>query len=410
VNKSNKHRKVKFWLLTISVIILSSCIEEYWPDLKNGSDNLLVVDGMISNAPGPYTVKLSRTSSIQNPEFIPVKNAMVYIIDESGTQELLNEISEGVYQTSENGILGVIGQKYKLYIRVSGKAYESDFQEILDPVRVASVNYQQDYQIVEPGSNEEVVGYQFYVSTKMAMNEKNYYFWEMEETFEYHSAYDIRFYYNGILGPPDEDHPMGLQRTYNPDTLFFCWKSDYLNDRFTYSTEYLTEPVIIDYPLHFIPFTDERLQVKYSLLVKQYTISKNAYIYYKALVEQNSDQDGLITTQPYQIKGNIRNIKDPNEIVLGYFFSAGVRNGPRIFVEAPEPLYKGCIWDTVPWHIERYINTADPSEWPLYFTYMYFENPDDPFGEEIEALALMYKHCLDCTIWGGVAIKPYFWE
>jgi len=391
-------------------MMLYSCVKEYWPDLDSSSENLLVVDGKITNDPGPYTVILSRSSSVQNPKFIPVTNALVFIISGSGAQELLTETSAGVYKTSENGIQGVIGQKYKLHVATSDKVYTSEFETLLPPVGLSSVTYKDETQIVGNTSHEEERGYQFYLTTEIAASDNNYYFWELEETFEYHSAYDIHFYYNGILLPPDEDHPLGLQTTINPDTLFFCWKTDHLKERYTYNTEHLSTPVLIEFPLHFIPLYDERLQVKYSLLVKQYTVSRKAQTFYKALVEQNSNQDGLITRQPYQVRGNMRNTKDATEPVLGYFMTAGVSDGPRIFVDAPLIHNPGCIWDTVTWHIQRYIDIADQDEWPLYFTYVYFDNPIDPLGEEIEALALMHKHCMDCTLKGGVAIKPEFWK
>ncbi len=411
VNRRKWHIKVFSLMLTGMLIFVLSCVKEYWPKLEGASENLLVVDGKITNDPGPYIVTLSRSSSVQYPTFIPVSNATVIILDDIGNQEFLTETSSGVYETAENGIQGVVGRKYKLHIITeSGQAYDSDFEELLDPVRLASVGYSEERQIVEANSNEEETGYQFYLTTEMAAAKNNYYFWELEETYEYHSAYNIRFYYNGTLLPPDENHPLGLQAVVDPDTLFFCWKSDNLNERFTYSTEYLSTPVLVEFPLHFIPFNDERLRVKYSVLIKQYTVSYKAQKFYKALVEQNSNQEGLITNQPYQIRGNMRNIKDPEEAVLGYFITAGVSDGPRVFVEAPSPYYHGCIYDTVTWHIQRYIDIADTEEWPLYFTYVYFENPDDPFGEELEALALMYNYCMDCTLKGGVAVMPWFWQ
>ncbi len=400
-----------FILIIALVLIMPSCIKEYWPDLKGASDNLLVVDGKITNEPGPYTVKLSRSSPIQNPGFIPVENATVTIIDAVGVQEVLHESSNGIYQTTVNGIHGIIGHKYKLIITTQqNETYESDFEELLAPVGVASIDYKEETQIVDNGSDIGQKGYQFYLTTDMAPDKKNYYYWELEETFEYHSAYQILFYFNGIFVPPDEAHPLGLQRTLNPDTLFACWKTGNLKERFTYSTQYLSVPLVEDLPLHFVPFSDERVQKKYCVLAKQYTVSEGVYTFLKALEEQNSNQNGLITTQPYQVRGNVRNTNDPEEPVLGYFVAAAEADGPRVFVSAPQYYNLTCGFDTVTYNIKRYISQANPGTWPLYFTYVYFPNPDNPMGEAIEALALVYQDCLDCTLKGGVAIRPYFWQ
>jgi len=405
-----------FCVITIAIIAsllisLPACVEEYWPDLGENSDNLLVVDGGITTDPGPYFIRLSRSCPVHNPEFIPVVDAIVMIMDNTGVQEVLIETSDGIYETSESGIQGVVGRKYKLHITTqSGTAYESDFEEILEPVGVESVEYKKETHVLDNTGDTEQTGYQFYLTTKLSSRSENYYYWKLEETYEYHSAYKILFYYNGINLPPDPAHPLGLQRTLNPDTLYACWKTGFLKERFTYSTQFLSVPVIEDLPLHFISFGDERLQKQYSVLAKQYTISENAYAFQKALEEQNSNQGGLITVQPYQVRGNIKNIHDPDEAVLGYFNAASVAEAPRIFVAAPQYYSLSCGYDTTEYNIVRFINLSKPSSWPVYFTYVYFPNPNDPMGEAIEALALVYQDCLDCTKRGGVAVKPDFWN
>lgn len=409
VNRMRYILKTSIMIFVIH-LLMSSCIKEYWPDLKDGSDNLLVVDGKITNEKPPYTIQLSRTSSLQNPEFIPETGADVYIVDITGMQEYCQEISEGIYQTSGNGMQGIVGNKYKLFVQTkSGSVYESEFEELLAPVGVNSVTYAEETHYVENTGNQQQKGYQFYITTDVAPADDNYYYWELEETYEYHSAYNIIFYYNGFYVPPDAAHPLGLPRTINEDTLYYCWKTALVKERFSYSTEYLNTPVIENLPLHFIPFGDERLQQKYSLLVKQQRISSEAYNFMKALEEQNSDQGGLITSQPFQVRGNMRCKSNQEETTLGYFMAAGVSDAERIFVKAPYYYHLQCGADTSTYNIKRYIEISKPDIWPLYFTYVYFPNPD-PMGEAIEALALVHQDCLDCTKRGGVAVKPDFWQ
>ena len=89
--------------------------------------------------------------------------------------------------------------------------------------------------------------------------------------------------------------------------------------------------------------------------------------------------------------------------------AAGIADAERIFVKAPYYYHLQCGADTLKYNIKRYIENSDPDFWPLYFTYVYFPNPD-PYGEAIEALALVNQDCLDCTKRGGVAVKPDFWQ
>ena len=72
------------------VLFSNSCIDEYWPELDK-YENLLVVDGYISNEPGPYEVKLSLSSKVDQLTTNPVPNATVIIMDDQGVSEVLTE-------------------------------------------------------------------------------------------------------------------------------------------------------------------------------------------------------------------------------------------------------------------------------------------------------------------------------
>ncbi|MBN2237924.1 MAG: DUF4249 domain-containing protein [Bacteroidales bacterium] len=408
--------KIIHALLTFLVLTLtSSCVEEYWPELNTDTNQLLVIDGRISNFPGPYTVKLSRSSSIQDGFNIPLSLAKVSIMENTGDSELLHEVAPGTYKTSVGGIQGIIGNAYKIRIETNaGKIYESEFETLMTPVEVDNVKVEESVKFAENSLETDQEGYQFYVSSKRGHDAKTYLFWEIEEVYEYHSDYKIIFLYKGgSLNEPTEYNPYGLSPTLNEDTLFHCWKYQNVADRFSYSTEYLSEPIVNNLPLHFIPFTDERLRQKYSILVKQYSMSEEAYTFMKTLEEQNSNQDNLFTSQPYQVRGNVFNVDDQTEAVLGYFMVAGGAAGERLLTRAPARVRWDmtlCRADTSALVIKNHIHSARTMDLPLYFTFVYFENPNNPMGEALEVTAYVNQDCLDCTSLGGTAIKPEFWD
>ena len=53
-------------------LIAFSCIEDYYAELKPADSYLLVVDGMITNLPGPHCVRLSLSTKLSIPDYIPV--------------------------------------------------------------------------------------------------------------------------------------------------------------------------------------------------------------------------------------------------------------------------------------------------------------------------------------------------
>jgi hypothetical protein len=103
---------------------LISCQKVINIDLNSPSPQL-VVEANISDKPGPYFVRLSKTVNFDEITKIPpVLGATVEISDSlSGTRETLIELKDGVYRT---GILkGIPGHTYRLTIKTDDQVYEA---------------------------------------------------------------------------------------------------------------------------------------------------------------------------------------------------------------------------------------------------------------------------------------------
>jgi hypothetical protein len=139
----------KYIFITCMSILCASCTKEIEVDL-NASSRLLVIEGNVTDAPGPYTIKLSKTVNFSSPNtYPPVSGATVTISDNTGVTELLTETSPGLYQT--HSITGVQGNTYTLRVVAEGKQYNAvstmPYKINLDSMRF-------DAQ-TEPGESEE---------------------------------------------------------------------------------------------------------------------------------------------------------------------------------------------------------------------------------------------------------------
>jgi hypothetical protein len=382
--------KMKVILLIATSVLFTSCVDEYWPVLDK-YENLLVVDGYISNEPGPYTVILSMSSKLDERQNIPVTNASVVIMDDQGGSETLTEIDPGTYITSSTGIQGTIGRQYKIKIITSGgKNYESGFEEIKNPVEIDTVFPEVEYHALDNLTHNRV-GYQFYLNTASAVSDTNYYLARLEATYEYRADFLITLVYDGTLRPFT-----------NSDSLQTCWRTYKVQEIFSYTDKNQSEPAVTDVPLNYVDTETRELAIRYSLLVKQFTLSETAYKFWNSIKEQNSNQGGLYNTQPYQIRGNLVNTSDPEEPVLGYFMVAGVAKR-RIFV-TPDMLpvtfyYPVCVLGQQDYESMSSVFLSNPSDWPIYVT-------TDDFGTP----ALPAPECMDCRKSGGTIVKPDFWE
>lgn len=112
--------RLPIYIIVLS-ILLTSC--EKVVDLNLGANNpTLVIEGNITNQPGPYFVKLTKTVSFTDASVYPVvSNATVIITDNAGQKDTLVYTTNGIYKT--NTLQGVSGRTYSLTVIAEGKTY-----------------------------------------------------------------------------------------------------------------------------------------------------------------------------------------------------------------------------------------------------------------------------------------------
>jgi Domain of unknown function (DUF4249) len=93
------------FFFTFSLLLLTgSCIDRINIEVPDSYSSQLVVDGVITDEPGPYTVKL--TKSVRVEKFLllsqkTVSGAVVTISDNVGNSEVLAEKELGIYRTKK---------------------------------------------------------------------------------------------------------------------------------------------------------------------------------------------------------------------------------------------------------------------------------------------------------------------
>ncbi|MCB2196680.1 MAG: DUF4249 domain-containing protein [Bacteroidetes bacterium] len=377
----------KLILIIICPLLLFGCKDEFL--LESGSYKpVVVVEGVITNDPMPYIVALSLSSPVTENEKIPLINWTVTLFEDS-ISEILDEIEPGIYKTSENRIIGTVGKYYHITIQSpNGNIYSSEPQQMKPPVEIESV-----YAILTNRENLDYVfglpGYQFYVNTELAENQNNFLLWQIEETYQYTSIHELFAIFDGHdLRTADYD-------LYNEYTSKYrCWKTHNVKNIYTGKTDNLVSPKINDLPLHFVGTDSRRLQERYSILVKQYSINEQSYYFWKNIQNQIEEDNILFATQPYNIPGNIVNMNNPEEMVYGNFTVASVTE-KRLFVDAP----------VVPFYYVTYCSTIEDYSKVVPPVFIVVVEKEDENSE----LGAVHQACIDCTYYGGSNSKPDFW-
>lgn len=381
----NKGIKYIFLLL-----ILSACIKPFDPNISENAINKYVVQGMVGSIEGWQTVLVSRTSSLDLAEFLPINGCELTIIDDLGNTFELDQYEDGAYRVWMNGADLVPGKSYMLEIVMpNGDVLESSFDRMPDgPQELGDVYFEiKDVQTDDP----EIIhhGIQFYTDFAFDEDDGNYYHWKCTETWEYHTEYPLEFYYDGE----------GVHQVSPPDySKMICYRTDVIESIFTLSTINLSSPFYNSFPLNYVRNNSDQLEILYSLLVEQIALSENAYNYWDKLRINLDQSGGLYTSQPLAIKGNLINKSNSENEVLGFFQASTVAT-KRIFVEPVEGLELDYLSACTINSLRFGLIEISPHEYPAYL----FSSGGS------WAPATMTVNCVDCTHVGGVTQKPDYW-
>ena len=378
-----KINKLLILFFFVIVIFSNSCIEEYSVKVSK-YDNSLIVDGMITNLPGPYEVKLSQTSALNAVEFTPVKNADVSISDNLGNSVNLFELEDGSYTTGTSDFTGIVGREYKIIIISDNNTYSTDFAKLQEPIEIKSMEAKVESRDIDVYPFK-TYGYQIYLDSEDIVSDSTYLAWQLIETYKFYSNFPINYVFmNDSLIP----YPNSME-------FYTCWKTNEVSKIFVSDDIQQSNIKRVDQePLYYIDNRTDKITVRYSLLVKQLSIDANTYLFLSRLEEQSSNEGSLYTTQPFQITGNVYNVDDMDDKVLGSFVVASVSE-KRIFISRPSS-------------VEFYYDKCEPYYYESLAELRDFKAPVYVSREDF-GYATGDASCFDCRLKGGDINKPDFW-
>lgn len=380
------------WPVVMLAVIISSCIDKYnFAGSGSGFVPRIVIQGIITADEGDQQVVVSKSSPPDSPAFSPVSGCTVFIEDEHGNQIPFPESAKPGYYTGRfEGENVIVGSRYRLSVKTpDGKQMQSKFETLMPCPDVDSVYTElQSKPTSDPQITED--GLQFYVNLKAGQGYGNYFRWQLVETYEFHSTWPLDTWlgwdgYHDLVSP-DYSH-------------YVCYETDTIGDIFVLSTLGFTANDYNRFKLHFVNDHMQRLQHKYSLLVKQYAITGDAYNYWLNLKKNNQEAMNLFGRQPSNVKGNIYNVNDTTEQALGYFSVSTVR-AKRIMLSEVKGLSFSQVFRC---HALVISGPLPPDERPLYFVTDY-----DATGTRYIGLA--NPECIFCEMNGGTTLKPAYWD
>jgi hypothetical protein len=403
--------RLKSIITVFLVITLCTCIDPYRPKLS-GYPSLLVVDGLVTNENAPYEVKLSRT--IQGVDEVPdkVSDAVVTISDETGKKTSLINSGDGIYKTDNNVFIGAIGKTYILDILTKdGKEYKSEPCTMLPVPEIDSLYYEKNVGFTD-NQSETHEGISIYIDSKEGDETNKNYRWEYEETWKFKVPNPQKFNYIN-------DSTILLVDSVKE----FCWRKQNSSEILINSISAGQANIILKEPLCFIsPDLSDRLTIQYSILAKQFSISKKESEFWANLKTVNESGGDISGSQPFPVISNISNINNPEEKVLGYFRVSAVSQKRKNItfrelagLNLPNYHYDCVRIEKAPGDYCIGVNYCIPPTfnemyrmWLALPNYRFIEPIYDPVTRKLLKLVFTTNVCADCE-YTGTLKKPDFW-
>jgi hypothetical protein len=376
-----KKYSCRLYLISLLLTYLG-CVKPYEPAVITAANNFLVVDGIINCAPNSVTsIMLTRTRKLSDTvTTIPENKAQLTIEAQEGGQYTLQEQGDGKYTSMPLSLDP--GNHYRLKILTSdGQVYASDFAPVVITPPIDSLNWKQS------GTKISI-----FVNTHDPKNNTRYYRWEYDETWEYHAAYESFLkLVNDKVAFRD-----------STELTYACWHTNASTDILQLSTAQLSEDVVKEALLTELSSQSPKFEEKYSINAKQFALTKEAYEYWQILKRNTQQLGSIFDAQPSQLIGNLHNLKNVDEPVIGYITASSMQE-KRLFIRR--------YYITDPYHAQ---SDCKVTVVPTDSAYYYLKKPLSALAYYVGsggfAVAISTVKCVDCQLQGGTLQRPSFWQ
>jgi hypothetical protein len=359
-------------------MLSSGCVQSYSPPATQGNNNYLVVDGFINTGQDSTIFTLSNSTNLGDSlPPAPQTGAQIVVEGSGGYSKQLTELGNGRYGSAALNVDPT--QQYRVRIATAnGNQYLSNFVPVLQTPPIDSISWKQQNH-----------GVQIFVTTHDPQNLVNDYQWQFAETWEYHANNDaLVIFENGSIQGRDSSQQVDS-----------CWSSANSTDILVGSSANLSQHIVYEQPLTTIPQASVKLSVEYSILIKQFAITNDAFSYWGNLKASTEELGSIFGPSPSMIAGNIQCINNPSLPVLG-FVSAGNVQEERIFINNNQL----NNWGYSTYCEDSLIGIGG------YYPHFYYSGWAPVSTVKLTGLIIVPSPCADCTLAGpGVLSKPSFW-
>ena len=324
---------------TLVLLVSVSCVDQISFPLEKTKTSRLIVSGLFTDLNDTHLVFLSEASSqdrapVQSGGFFtldnkprPVRKARVQLFSSPGNESWLYvEARPGEYELRGDFVTQE-GLSYYLEIQVADKIYRSQVQTMPELIGSDELSFSFERTRLDDNPDAAMVVIRSQVTLPEA--DGGYYLrWAVDEAY----FWDLTFFPNPFNTPPPNCIVFGFP---DPERITRV-NGDLLGSNAGKSTQVVAQRLV-----------DQSFLSRHYFNVRQLSTSKETFDYWGKVSEVVNNTGSVFDTPPAPIRGNVYNVSDPDEVVLGYFEVAKAKV-TRIYTTAadvPFFLEKECLYE-----------------------------------------------------------------
>ena len=314
-------------LVFLLLLVLSACVDPTEPPYQY-LDEVTFVDGQVITVPGRSEIRLT-IGNFNGRSYLnlPVEGAQVNFLPASGDPVPLREVFAGIYRPADSTFAGRVGEEYRLDIRLpDGRHLASE------PVRVPdSVSIDRLYTEFDPagffddGSNRFLPVHNVLIDYQDPAGEENFYRYTYNTWMEalICETCEGGRYRNG------ECRPGSRFEVWDYACDVPCWNYDPDSRPRIFSDEFGDGTRQIGQLAGQVVYNSNRPIL---IEVEQFSVTETAFEYAELIEQLTTGAGGLNAAPPAALVGNLFNVEDNRDIILGNFLAAGL-SVRRIYLE-----------------------------------------------------------------------------
>ena len=332
-------RQINQLLSYLLLVLVYSCVQPYEFSI-NESGKTLIVESVLTDQEIHQEVKISRSFSFGLLDPKMERNALVVISNQRGQEFLFAEVEKGMYKSIEK-FSAQKGDSYILRIQTQdGDTYTSD------PMMLSAQVTTSGLSVITSVNNAGEEGASLQWNSTTENSSGSYYRFAYEETYKIiapmWSPYDAVVVSEGV-------DTFDLRVVLREQEERICYGYDTQNSIILADTHTLQQDALNQFEVLFLSPSNPKISHRYSVLIKQYLISDQAFSFYSTLQKQGGNQWMFSSSQPGKINGNIHPDDETSDPIVGFFDVAGYKEH-RIFFnfndlfpsEPPPPYFVAC--------------------------------------------------------------------